>query len=347
MMGRTEPKSAEQVFHLTAELENQTLGGALRRWLPDCSWSQVRKLIESRRIMVSGNLCLDGSRRLKAEDVVKLLSHPTAAPPSPNDVRVQYLDPHVVVVEKPAGVTTNRHQEELNWPKRRKQIQPTLDELLPHIINDIEGRRGKRGVPPPVRAVHRIDRDTSGLVVFARTHAAERILAQQFREHTTQRRYLAIVEGHVKAQTITSRLVRDRGDGRRGSTKEPDVGKEAITHVQPLETRAGYTLIQCRLETGRTHQIRIQLSELGHPVCGDKVYLLSNTRRAGRPPGRGEPRSGKVSVDATAAPRLALHAAELGFVHPATGKTLRFQAALPLDLADFWRRLKKEAAPPK
>ncbi|HEY2828412.1 MAG TPA: RluA family pseudouridine synthase [Pirellulales bacterium] len=332
-MGRTSPKPSAQVFHLTPELENQTLGAALRRWLPDSSWSQVRKLVESRRILISGNVCVDAGRRLKSDDVVKLLPHPTAAPPSETDVKIQYLDAHLVVVEKPAGVTTNRHREEINWPKRRKQIQPTLDELLPHIIQNIEGRRGKRGVPPPVRAVHRIDRDTSGLIVFARTHAAERILAEQFRQHTTHRRYLAIVEGQVKSQTIRTRLVRDRGDGRRGGTKQPDVGKEAVTHVQPLESRGEYTLIQCRLETGRTHQIRIHLSELGHPVCGEKVYR--------------QPKFGKTTADASGAPRLALHAAELGFVHPVTGKSLRFQAVMPADLAEFWKLLKRGATPSK
>jgi 23S rRNA pseudouridine1911/1915/1917 synthase len=342
-MGSTTPKPVPQLFQSTPELAGQTLGAALRHWLPKSSWSKVHKLIDSRRVMVSGNLCVDAGRRLKSDEVVKLLPHSTAAPPSPGDVQVQYLDAHLVVVEKPSGVTTNRHREERNWPKRRKQIQPTLDELLPHIIVDIEGRRGQRGVPPPVRAVHRIDRDTSGLIVFARTHAAERILAEQFRQHTTHRRYLAIVEGNVKSQTIKSRLIRDRGDGRRGSTDQQTAGKEALTHVRPIDylpsrfrkedPGAGYTLIQCRLETGRTHQIRIHLSELGHPVCGEKVYR--------------QPRFDKPSHDASGAPRLALHAAELGFVHPVTGKTLRFQAALPRDLTDFWRRLKHDAAPQK
>jgi 23S rRNA pseudouridine1911/1915/1917 synthase len=339
-MSRPQPKTTEQLFHCTPEFENQTLGAALRRWLSDHSWSRVRKLIESRHIMLNGNLCVDAGRRLQPQDVVKLLTSSAPAPASPGDVRVQYLDPHVVVVEKPAGMTTNRHREEQSWPKRRKQIQPTLDEQLPHIISDIEGRRGRRGTPPPVRAVHRIDRDTSGLLVFARTHAAERTLAEQFRQHTTHRRYLAIVEGQVKAQTIRTRLVRDRGDGRRGSTTESTAGKEAVTHVQPLETLANYTLIQCRLETGRTHQIRIHLSELGHPVCGEKVYRESKSRR-------GDPCSGKVQSDNSGAPHLALHAAELGFVHPVTGKSLRFQAAFPPDLAEFWRNLKQKSAPPK
>jgi 23S rRNA pseudouridine1911/1915/1917 synthase len=327
-MHKSNPKAADQTFHVSADDENQTLSAALRRWLPDRSWSQVRQLIESRQMMVSGNLCLDAGRRLKTGEVVKLLTQPAPALPKPDDVRVQYLDEHVVVVEKPAGMTSNRHREERDWPSRRRQLQPTLDEVLPHIITKIEGQRAHRGVPLPVRAVHRLDRDTSGLMVFARTHSAERHLAEQFRHHTTHRRYLAIVEGQVKAQTITTRLIRDRGDGRRGSTDQPNLGKVAVTHVSPLERLGKYSLIQCRLETGRTHQIRIHLSEHGHPVCGEKVYR--------------QPRFGKATTDASGAPRLALHAAELGFVHPVTGKQLRFQAALPDELADFWRSLKRK-----
>jgi 23S rRNA pseudouridine1911/1915/1917 synthase len=352
-------KPAEQVFHVGPDEKSPTLAAALRRWLPKQSWTAVRKLIEARQVLINGNLCLDAGRRLQPEEVVKLLPVPAAELPKEHDVRVQYLDDHVIVVDKPAGVTTNRHREERTWSKRRKQIQPTLDELLPLVISKIEGRRGQKGVPPPVRAVHRLDRETSGLIVFARTHEAERILAQQFRQHTTHRRYVAIVTGHVEAQTITSELVRDRGDGRRGSTKEPGVGKTAITHVKPIEhlplslgegrgegakgrkqkaegrkkfspgPQAGsakYTLIQCRLETGRTHQIRIHLSELGHPVCGDKLYRQGAFE--------------KSAPDKSGAPRLALHAAELGFVHPKTGKTLRFQSPLPPEMAELWQQLK-------
>ena len=120
--------------------------------------------------------------------------------------------------------------------------------------------------------MHRLDRDTSGLLVFARTAEAQQHLEHQFRTHSTRRRYLAVVRGAVESQTIESRLVRDRGDGRRGSTTLPNVGRRAVTHVRAVERLGDYTLIECRLETGRTHQIRIHLSELGHPLCGDKVY---------------------------------------------------------------------------
>ncbi len=342
----------DQIFRLLPNQENQTVSALLRQWLPDKSWGEIRRLLRARQVMVSGNLCVDAGRRLKLQDVVKVLPHPSAPPPRQEDIRVRHLDEHVVVVEKPAGMTTIRHLEERNWPARRKQLQPTLDELLPHVIARIDAKHRGRGVPPPVRAVHRLDRETSGLMVFARTVRAERHLGEQFRRHTTHRRYLAIVEGRVEARTISTRLIRDRGDGRRGGTTDEEIGKHAVTHVRPLETvgwahvgppldckeisasaTAGrrvptlreYTLLECRLETGRTHQIRIHLAELGHPVCGEKIYRQSA--------------SGRDTPDHSGAPRLALHAAELGFEHPMTGEQLRFSMPLPPDLREFWERL--------
>jgi len=317
-----------QIFRVLPRQVGQTIAGTLRQWLPEYSWSQIRRLLRGRRVTLNGNVCLDPGRRLRLRDVVKLLPHPTAPPAAESDIRVRYLDEHIVVVEKPAGMTSTRHAQERTWPARRKQLQPTLDELLPRVIAAIERRRRrKRGLPPPVRPVHRLDRDTSGLMVFARTAAAERLLAQQFRAHTTHRKYLAIVQGHVQSQTIQSRLVRDRGDGRRGSTASPELGKRAVTHVKALEHLDGYTLIECVLETGRTHQIRIHLAERGHCVCGERVY--------------NKPLFGPAAPDTSHAPRLALHAAELGFHHPVLGEAMHFQSALPPDLAEFLARLRR------
>jgi 23S rRNA pseudouridine1911/1915/1917 synthase len=177
--------------------------------------------------------------------------------------------------------------------------------------------------------VHRLDRDTSGLMIFARTVQAEKHLGQQFRVHSIKRRYLAVVRGRVDAQTIESHLVRDRGDGRRGSTNLPNVGKRAVTHVRPIERLGDYTLIECKLETGRTHQIRIHLAEAGHPLCGDKVYGQP-LFRAGQP-------------DTSGASRLALAAVELGFVHPVTGETMSFETAPRSEMAEFIVRLRKSA----
>lgn len=318
-----------QVFHVSPSDARLTLIAALRRWLPDESWSQLRRRLKAPQVQINGNLCLDEARRLKPGDVVRVLPHKTAPPPSAEDVKIRYLDAHVVVVEKPAGMTTMRHAEERFWPARRKQMQPTLDEALPRAIERKQHRpAGKKTKQPArVRAVHRLDRDTSGLMIFARTPAAEQHLIRQFSKHTVLRSYIAIVTGAVAAQTISTQLVRDRGDGLRGSTANPEEGQRAVTHVRPIEELAGYTVVECRLETGRTHQIRIHLSEKGHLVCGEKVYHQSL--------------SGPAIVDHSGAPRLALHAAELGFVHPATGETLHFKMPLPRELAEFLERLRK------
>jgi 23S rRNA pseudouridine1911/1915/1917 synthase len=178
-----------------------------------------------------------------------------------------------------------------------------------------------------VRAVHRLDRETSGLVVFARTAEAERRLGAQFRAHTVDRRYLAVVRGRAAPGRIESNLVRDRGDGRRGSTAEPGAGKRAVTHVDVVEDLGDFTLVSCRLETGRTHQVRIHLGESGNPLCGERVY--------------DRPLHGRPTVpDTSGAPRVALHAALLGFDHPHTGRRMSWTSPLPADLAAQVARLR-------
>jgi 23S rRNA pseudouridine1911/1915/1917 synthase len=319
-----------QAFRVTSDQAQQTLAAALRGWLRGQSWSQVRQLVAARRVSINGNVCLDPARRLKADDVVKIAQQSAAPPPSQEDVKIRHLDAHVVVVEKPAGVTTVRHPEEEDWPARRKQLQPTLDELLPRVIARRESKGSRKGSLPAIRPVHRLDRETSGLMVFARTVEAERHLGRQFKKHSVHRRYLAIVRGHIEAQTIETHLVRDRGDRRRGSTNLPNVGKRAVTHVQPLEKLDGYTLVECRLETGRTHQIRIHLAEKGHPVCGEKVY--------------NQPLFAAPIPDESGAPRVALHAAELGFEHPITGEQMLFKTPLPPELQALVARLRRSSS---
>jgi 23S rRNA pseudouridine1911/1915/1917 synthase len=292
----------------------------LRDWQAGASWSQVRRLVQKRRVMVSGNICVDEARRLRVGDVVKILAQSAPRLPQASDVQMEYVDQHVCVVIKPAGINTNR--EAADERVRRPQYQPSVAELLPKLLSRSEPRgRWPRSLPGPVFAVHRLDRDTGGLLVFARSKRAERHLAQQFRRHTVHRRYLAVVVGRVEAQTIETRLVRDRGDGRRGSTSHPGLGRRAVTHIQPLEHLDGYTLIECRLETGRTHQIRIHLAELGHPLCGEKVY--------------NRPLGGRPLPDRSGAPRIALQAVELGFEHPLTGRELHFECPWPPDL-ELW-----------
>jgi 23S rRNA pseudouridine1911/1915/1917 synthase len=232
-----------------------------------------------------------------------------------------------VVVEKPAGLTTMRHPEEAAefGARAQRYLPPTLADLLPEVL-----ARSQPGKRTAAFAVHRLDKETSGLVVFARTKEAERNLGQQFRAHTIERSYLAVVRGKAKPGRMETYLVRDRGDGRRGSAAKPGEGKRAITQVRVLEDLGDYTLVECRLETGRTHQVRIHLGESGTPICGEQVY--------DRPP------HGRPVPDRSGSPRLALHAASLGFKHPATGKWMAWNCPLPKDLKRLVARLRTTRA---
>jgi 23S rRNA pseudouridine1911/1915/1917 synthase len=359
--------------HVQPAQQGKALAAVLREFLPDKSWNQVKKLITARQIQVNGNLCLEEARKVKAGDVVQVWQHPLAPPADERSVKILYADQHLVVIEKPAGITTLRHAEEKNWSADRKRRQPTLDELVPRALAKHLGwnleEPPRRQIPqrgrkehrrpgfreqvklPQVRAVHRLDRDTSGLMVFARTQQAETALIRLFSKHRIERAYLAVVHGQPAAGKIETMLVRDRGDGLRGSlvkrvesTEEaqpltpalsPEYrgegvqeqeAQQAITHVQPIEAIGEYSLIQCKLETGRTHQIRIHLSEQGHMLCGEKTYT--------------HPLGGKPQHDTSGAPRQALHAAVLGFVHPTTGETLNFKSPLPADLQQWLQRLR-------
>jgi 23S rRNA pseudouridine1911/1915/1917 synthase len=223
-----------------------------------------------------------------------------------------------VVVDKPAALTTMRHAgEAAEFGRRAWRFLPTtLADLLPGLLGG--GR---------VRAVHRLDKETSGLVVFARTVAAERHLGGQFRRHTVERRYLALVRGAAQSRRIESWLVRDRGDGRRGSGTKLGEGQHAVTHVRVVEKLGEYTLVECRLETGRTHQVRIHLGEAGTPLCGDHLY--------------DRPLHGKPLPDASGAQRVALHATSLGFEHPVTGKRMMWKAPLAPDMEALLHHLRQ------
>jgi len=307
-----------------------TLAKVLRSRLHESqpSWNDVRSLITGRRVKVGDSLCTDPTRRLKENEIVELLANSVHRPKTATTegLVIRHLDEHIIVVEKPAGVNSVRHPAELEWPDKHRQLDPTLQDLAQWAVA-ARLNRPPRSLPP-LRIVHRIDKETSGLLAFARSALGERVLGMQFRKHTVVRRYLTLVPGFLSAQTLRSNLVRDRGDGRRGSTRLPDTGKLAITHITIEEKLNGYTLLSCRLETGKTHQIRIHLSEAGHPICGDKVYCK-------RP-------NGEIVPDPSGAPRLALHATELGFEHPVTGATLHWAMPMPSDMQKLiakWRAL--------
>jgi 23S rRNA pseudouridine1911/1915/1917 synthase len=295
---------------------------AIVRGAMNVPWSRARQLCRDGRVTIDGVLARDDAARVRRG--MKVVVRPTAPrvrdePAVLERDRIVHLDGEVVVVDKPAGLSTVPFDEDEH---------DTLVQRTSALLRRIEGRR-----LPPVRVVQRLDKDTSGLVVFARTKGAERALAQQLRTHAMHRRYLALAHGEVVAATFRTMLVEDRGDGLRGSWRSPKPppasARESITHVTPIEiaTFDGGRLswIACRLETGRTHQIRIHLSEAGHPIVGERVYV-----RGFADPGLRWP--------AGTSPRTLLHAAELGFVHPASDEELRFVQPEPPDFV-AWRAL--------
>jgi 23S rRNA pseudouridine1911/1915/1917 synthase len=280
----------------------------LRELMPDKSWNDVRRLVRTGKIFVDGAAVLDPAQPIAGGSELEFRQNApraTRAPALPKSA-ILHLDGQLVVVAKPAGISTVPYDE---------NERGTLDQLVMETIS----QRGRRA---PLGIVHRIDKETSGVVVFARTVAAKLALKNQFRFHTTDRRYVAIAHGAVRDATIRSRLIKDRGDGRRGSTDDEELGREAVTHVRLLEPLRGASLVECQLETGRTHQIRIHLSERGQPLVGERVYSKGY---------RGEP---------IAAPRLMLHARELGFEHPQTGERLRFEQPMPDDMRSVYELLR-------
>lgn len=315
---------SSQTFTVPAELAGKTVAAGLRHFLPGQSWKQVRSLLEGRRVRLNGEIWIDEARRLKNGDVLEVRSHGEKPRQLLDQIVLRHVDSEIVVAEKPAGISTVRHPAERDWLEDRRLKTPTLDDLVLRQLGE-ELPKKKHHPRPKLRIVHRLDKETSGLVVFARSVAAERGLGVQFKDHTVVRRYLALVPGVMTARTIRSFLVRDRGDGRRGSSPVPNVGKSAVTHIEVVEQLPGFTLVSCRLETGRTHQIRIHLAESGHPVCGEMVY--------------NRPINGSPLPDTSGTKRLFLHATELGFTHPTTNEPMHWDMPLPAELRETLDRL--------
>jgi 23S rRNA pseudouridine1911/1915/1917 synthase len=297
---------------LARDAEPQPLDRALRALLPGKSWGEVRRLIESGKVRVLGRTITDPTARVGPGAEIRI--YMKAREPG-NQARltseaVVFVDTHVVVVNKPAGISTVPYEDE----------RDTLDRQVRGLLR----RLPNAGRDAPLGVVQRLDKETTGLLVFARTLPAKRHLQQQLRAHSVKRRYLALAHGEVKSGVLRSRLVTDRGDGLRGSTKNPRLGRESITHVTALEALSRATLIECRLETGRTHQIRIHLSEAGHPLLGERVYVR------------------RYSGPLLDAPRVMLHATELGFLHPISGRPMHFTRLLPDDMDEVLARLRSK-----
>ncbi|HTO53954.1 MAG TPA: RluA family pseudouridine synthase [Myxococcota bacterium] len=288
------------------ELAGQRLDAALAKLEPSLSRAQVRRLIEAGEVTVSGAL-VKPAHRLRAGEAIA----GRVPEPEPTEVMAEELplavlfeDGDVVVIDKPAGLVVHPAPGHSGG---------TLVNALLHHCRDLSGVGGE--LRPGI--VHRLDKDTSGVLVVAKNDAAHRSLAAQFKAHSVLREYLALVRGSPRAEsgTIEAAIGRHPTDRKRMSTKTRR-GRAALTHYKVEERLRGATLLRVRLGTGRTHQVRVHLSSIGLAILGDPVY------GGGRAPG--------VELGLR---RQALHAAVLGFTHPRSGDALRFESPLPADLA--------------
>lgn len=267
---------------------------------------KARDYVETGRVDLGGVTCREPGTAVPEGATIDLNVNRPAVRNVRSKLRVVLEDPDFLFVEKPAGL--------LSVPTEAKE----KDTLLARVNSYLHHRFGKR---PYVGVVHRLDKETSGILVFARTRETLRELQDLLRRHQIEREYVAIVEGRVARDSgrIELDLVRDRGDRRRGTARPGEEGIRAVTDYRVIERRDDATLLSLRLETGRTHQIRVHLASLGHPVLGDAVY---------RPKG--------LAPHRIAAPRQMLHARTLGFRH--AGKLVRAESPVPEDFRKTWEQ---------
>ena len=272
------------------------------------SFNQAKRWVGEGKVMIDGQVVTKAGATLSVGQVVQLrMNAPRQRAAGRPRVEIVFEDDHVIVVNKPEGMSS--------VPYNEGERGTAMD-----AIRDAWKAQGKKSRGVPIHVVHRIDKATSGLLCFAKSKRAELGLARQLREHTMEREYRCVVHGRLKSGTIESELVRDRGDGMRWTARAGERGRRAVTHVELVEELKAASYCSVRLETGRTHQIRIHLASRGHPLVGDSVYL----------------RDWRERREPIAATRLLLHARVLGFEHPISGQAVyqvcepppRFEAAL-------------------
>lgn len=276
------------------------------------SRERVKALLNEGRITLGGAAAGSASLKLAAGTAFRIAvpdAIPAEAAAQDIPLVIAFEDEHLIVVDKPAGLVVH--------PAAGNLDGTLVNALLHHCRGQLSGIGGvaRPGI------VHRIDKDTSGLLVVAKSDAAHEGLAKQFADHSIERAYLAVTSGQPAppAGTIRGNLGRSSTNRKKMALVGEGRGKHAVTHYATQERFAGAALVECRLETGRTHQLRVHLASIGHPLLGDPVY--------GRSPARLRPLLASLGFQ-----RQALHAAELGFNHPVTGELLRFVNELPADM---------------
>jgi 23S rRNA pseudouridine1911/1915/1917 synthase len=293
------------------------LDRALAEALPLLSRERLKSLIASGNVTGPEGPARDPSRKAQAGALFSVLV-PVPAPAHnvPQDIAldVVFEDEHLIVVDKPAGLVVH--------PAAGNFDGTLVNALLHHCQGSLSGIGGvaRPGI------VHRIDKDTSGLIVAAKTDRAHIGLAAQFKAHSIDRRYKAIVAGRMKTGkgTVDAPLARSPSN-RKKITIVPG-GRRAVTHWSQVRQLRDATLVECRLETGRTHQVRVHMASIGHPLLGDPVY--GSVRKAQR-----------EVLETLNFRRQALHAAHLGFIHPVKSHALAFDSEMPSDMQELFNRL--------
>jgi 23S rRNA pseudouridine1911/1915/1917 synthase len=308
---------------LRPEHNGWRLDRALADAVPTLSRERLKALVKSGALEGGAGPVRDPAIKVRGDEQFRLtIPEPTPAHNEPQDIplRIVFEDEHLLVVDKPAGLVVH--------PAAGNLDGTLVNALLHHCGGSLSGIGGvaRPGI------VHRIDKDTSGLLVVAKTDVAHEGLAKQFAAHSIERRYLAIVNGIPRlgegtvdaalARSSTNRkkiaIVEDRAKGGRG--------KRAVTHWRRVQILRDAALVECRLETGRTHQVRVHMASLGHPLLGDPVY------------GRSGKTHGEL-LKSLAFHRQALHAAELGLTHPVTKHRLSFASGMPADMQELFTAL--------
>lgn len=307
-------KEEKYQFHIEEEQKGTRLDLVLSLSLPDTSRSFIQKLFEKGNILINGKTCTSKKYKAVAGDLVEITI------PEPVDLKIEaedipidivYEDDDVLVVNKPRGMV----------------VHPAVGNYTGTLVNAIMFHCGERlssinGVVRP-GIVHRIDKDTSGLLMIAKNDRAHESLSAQLAAHTITRRYQALVYHNIKEEegTVDAALGRDPDNRLKRAVTDRNA-KAAITHYRVLERFGKYTLIEARLETGRTHQIRVHMAYIKHPLVGDLLY---------------GPKKQAISADGQM-----LHAKTLGFVHPKTGEYMEFDSPLPEYFEKILRGLRKE-----
>jgi 23S rRNA pseudouridine1911/1915/1917 synthase len=302
---------------ITGTADGWRLDRALAEAVPTLSRERLKVLIAAGAVSRDGLLQRDPARRAAAGDTFAVaVPEPTPAHNAAQDIPlvVAYEDEHLIVVDKPAGLVVH--------PAAGNLDGTLVNALLHHCDGSLSGIGGvaRPGI------VHRIDKDTSGLMIAAKTDRAHEGLARQFADHSIDRRYHAIVGGRPRPADGTIDKPLARSPANRKKVAVVTGGKRAVTHYRTATILDGAALVECRLETGRTHQVRVHMAAIGHPLLGDPVY--GHAKGATR-----------ALLETLGFRRQALHAARLGFIHPIKSVALTFESDMPADMQELFSRL--------